>query len=101
MKNLRSSTPCLDSNLSSLTLSMVNLRHKTTNIKMAAISPNLPISLAMVSSFYYKGVTSTSDYLSIAPILPSHELSPTHRTMNLPSPHNTLVPDMMIGEGTS
>jgi len=55
----------------------------------------------MVSSFYYKGVTSTSSYLNKAPIFPSQVLSPTTITMNKPSPLKTLVPDIIIGEGTS
>ena len=70
-------------------------------MRIAETRPNLPISVAMVSNFYWRGVTSTSDCLNIAPIFPSQVLSPTTRTINLPSPQRTFVPDMMIGDGTS
>jgi len=101
MKNLRISMICLVSKLLSIIRSMVNLRIRMKKIRMAEMRPNLPISLAMVSNFYYKGVTSTPPYLNKTPILPSQVFSPTNKTKNMPSPHNTLVPLMTIGEGTS
>jgi hypothetical protein len=101
IKNYRISTKCSTSNDLSRIRSIMNLMISTDKIRIAEISPNLPISLAMVSNFYYKGVTSTSFYLNIAPILPSQVLSPTNNTMNKPSPYKHLVPLITIGDGTS
>lgn len=85
----------------SVTLSIVNLINKTTMMKAAEYNPKYPISLAIFSSFYYKGVDSGSAYYKLDLILPIHELSPTTIIMNLPQPVKTLVPDKRTGDGTS
>ena len=80
---------------------MPNLDSKTTIIAIAEISPNNPISLAIASSFYYKGVVDISSPLNREFIFPTLEFSPTTMTTNNPSPERILVPDRRRGEGTS
>ena len=80
---------------------MPNLTSKTRRIAMEAISPNTPISLAIASSFYYKGVVLISSPLSKELIFPTLEFSPTTITTKNPSPVRILVPDRRIGEGIS
>jgi len=86
---------------SSVSLSMVNLISKTTIIAIAEYNPKYPISLAMCSSFYYKGVHSGSPVVKLYLIFPIHELSPTTKITYFPAPVKTLVPDNMTGDGTS
>ncbi len=61
-------------------------------------NPNFPISLAIVSNFYYSGVISAS-YSINAYILPTHEFYPTTNISILPSPDSTLVPESIAGDG--
>ncbi len=68
---------------------------------MAEYRPKYPISLAMCSNFYYKGVLSGSWLLKLSLILPMHELSPTTKITYFPIPVKTLVPESKTGEGTS
>lgn len=64
-------------NLSLLTsVVIVILITRTTTVNIPATKPNLPISSAIVSNFYWRGVASAS-YPVKALILPTHELSPT------------------------
>lgn len=72
---------------------------KAIKVKIAAISPSFPISLAIASSFYWRGVASAS-WVTKAYILPTQEFGPTTVTTYLPSPVSTLVPDSIAGDGT-
>jgi len=73
----------------------------TIMMMMAEYRPNLPISLASFSSFYWRGVGSGSSFSSSTLILPMQDCSPTTITIILPSPERTLVPLIMMGDGTS
>ena len=68
---------------------------------MAAINPNIPISLAIFSNFIYKGVNSSSPLVIISYILPIEEFFPTLITIIEPLPVKTLVPAIKITEGIS
>jgi len=70
-------------------------------MKIAAYNPNKPTSLAICSSFYYKGVHSGSTEFKLYLILPMQELFPTTKITYLPLPVKTLVPLIIIGDGTS
>ena len=67
-------------------LSIIKRISKMPTINIALYNPNLPISRAIASSFYCKGVASGSYALSIFEIFPSLDESPTTITMNAPSP---------------
>lgn len=82
----------------------------TKTINKAEYDPNLPMSSAIAASFIYSGVTkdiknkslpSSSSDLNKADILPTQDESPTTIISIFPSPVNTLVPDIIIGLGTS
>jgi len=75
--------------------------NKTATIIIAETSPNLPMSSAMVSSFYYKGVVTSSPPLNRAWILPRADKGPTAITTILPSPDKIREPESTRGEGTS
>ena len=81
--------------------SMMNRMNSTVTIVIALYNPNLPMSFAMASSFYYKGVDSLSWALSSCRIFPSLEFSPTTTVTNLPSPCTIYVPARRTGVGTS
>ena len=70
-------------------------------ISIAEYKPKYPISSAIPSSFYWRGVASGSSCLSSACILPKQESSPTTIATIKPSPLSTLVPESMMREGTS
>ena len=72
-----------------------------TTIVIAEYRPNLPISWAIVYNFIWRGVAETYSWARRALILPIHEESPTTRISSFPSPESTLVPPIIIGEGTS
>lgn len=56
----------------------------------------------MVLLLLYKlYIPSGSSYLNNAAILPAHDESPTTNINIFPSPLNTLVPLIIIGDGTS
>lgn len=99
--NVVQSLSGLQDSFESVPLSIPNLIHRITIMKIAEYNPKYPISLAMCSSFYYKGVHSGSTWFKLALILPMQELSPTTKMQNLPAPVKTLVPDKRIGEETS
>ncbi len=63
-----------------------------SKVNPAAIVPTFPISSAILSNFYYKGVGGVSSYKS-ALALPNYEFSPTAHINNLPEPSITLDPD--------
>ena len=65
---------------------------------IAAISPKIPISLAIFSNFIYNGVISSSE-TRMALIFPILELGPTLITTILPEPLRTLVPAIITTEG--
>ena len=65
---------------------MVNLINNTSTIAIAEIRPNIPISLAIASSFYCNGVAEISPPLNRTLIRPRLEFSPTTITTNKPSP---------------
>ena len=73
-------------NLNKWTLSAANLINNAATINIADIKPNIPISLAIASNFYYKGVVSSDSYLNKTSILPTLDASPTTITMKKPSP---------------
>lgn len=81
--------------------SMANLINITTTITIAEYSPNFPMSWASFYSFIWRGVGVGSDSTSKLLTFPMHDNSPTTITIILPSPARTLVPLMMIGDGTS
>lgn len=81
--------------------STINLMINMQNINKADINPNLPISVAILSNFSYKGVVYESSDLSKLAIFPKQLESPTTSTNIFPSPESTLVPLNKIGEGTS
>ena len=53
----------------------------------------------MISSFFYKGVSSLSSFYNDFLILPTQESSPTTITTKRPSPKIISVPLNKIGEG--
>jgi hypothetical protein len=85
MKYDNISVACLDSNSPELILSIENLINNAPTIMQADINPNLPMSFAIASNFYYKGVASSS-YLIFSLILPIQLYSPTTMTNILPDP---------------
>ena len=74
-----------------LTLSAANLINNAETINIAEIKPNIPISLAIASNFYYKGVVSSDSYLKRTSILPTLDASPTTITIKTPSPVNICI----------
>jgi len=88
-------------NESSEILSTIKRISRIKNINKADITPNLPISVAILSNFSYNGVVYESSDLSRLAIFPKQLESPTTNTNIFPSPESTLVPLNNIGEGTS
>lgn len=82
-------------------LSTMNLMRRMKNINKADITPNLPISEAILSNFSYNGVIYESSDLSRLAIFPKQLESPTTNTNIFPSPDSIFVPLNNIGEGTS
>lgn len=101
IKKFNISTKCFFSKEPAKYLSMENLTNRAPTMIIAEMKPNLPISSARFSSFFYKGVASTSPSLRIALILPSQLLSPTTNTKYNPSPVSILDPLIRTGEGIS
>jgi hypothetical protein len=71
MKKSKSLTNALASQAFSSKISLNNQkRDKATTVKVAPIKPKFPISVAIVSSFCYKGVPSSSSSVKVSLILP-------------------------------
>ena len=68
---------------------------------MADPNPNLPMSSAIFSNLFWRGVAYGSYCSSNNRILPIQDESPTTITAIKPSPVRILVPDKRTGEGTS
>lgn len=78
-----------------------NLAIRTTKMRMEAHKPNLPMSSAITSSLFCRGVDVSYYCSRRALIFPRQELSPTTITIIFPYPVSILVPESMIGVGTS
>lgn len=64
---------------------IINLIVITTKVRTATYTPSLPISLAIVSSLVYSGVSSSS-MLNFSSAIPDLVLVPTAQTMATPEP---------------
>jgi hypothetical protein len=60
------------------------------NVSIATYTPNLPISLAIVSNLFYNGVASSSIF-SFSSAIPDLEFTPTAHTIAIPYPLNINV----------
>lgn len=70
-------------------------------MKIADANPNFPISSAIFSNFNYNGVGTSSSWPSNSWILPIADNLPTAIITIFPSPDKTLLPESIIGDGTS
>lgn len=62
----------------------------TIKVRILTITPNLPISLAIVSNLHCNGVPSSS-MLSFSSAIPDLECTPTAQIMAIPVPEHTNV----------
>lgn len=80
---------------------IANRINNTIKIRIAEYSPNLPISYAIFYNFICRGVAPIYYWSKAARILPLQLIYPTTITIILPSPVNTFVPLIIIGDGIS
>lgn len=81
--------------------SIKNLIINTSKINIADTKPNIPISSAIFSNFFYNGVACYSYVDNKFWILPIAEYLPTAITTIFPSPESILLPLNKIGDDTS